>query len=463
MTDRPDDRRWAAAAALLCTCWYAALLTGFSFDLLRPTTFGYIFNSMIEHLAQGRLDVAPDAVRAEGFYRDGRAYAYFGIFPALLRLPLLALPRGALLADLTHLSTLLAAGLGLYWQLRAIGAVAASLDGNRQARRLLAALAACAALGGPQVQFLRASVYQEVTFWAAAFAALFVAAALRGLLGGFTPRLLRLMALAAGLALSTRVSTGLGLYAALGLLLLWRAWPGRLAPRAWLIRLLGPGNRVALLLLAAFLAVTLAVNLGRWGNPFTVADLRLQGMTLLYPGRMARILASGEFAFARIWFGLLYYFLPVCFIIIRGTMIFAEYRQRMVEIELPPASFLATDPLLVLLSALFVARLRAAWRALPGLVALAGGLTLPALLMLGLVFMNFRYRQEFYPFFTATALGTLLLGGGARLSRRAWTLAGLGILAAHATLLLYAHIRFGPADAELVWAMIWRVMKTLGL
>jgi len=280
---------------------------------------------------------------------------------------------------------------------------------------------------------------------------------------GFSGRILGWMALAAGLALTTRVSTGMGLYAALGLLALVRAWPGRLAPLAWLRGVFGAEMRWPILLLAAFLALTLAVNWGRWGNPLVVVDLREHLMNALHPDRIERVLASGEFNPARMWFGLLYYFLPVCFLTVDGTLLLADYQRLMVEIELPPGSFFASDPVLTLLSLVFLARLRAVWRAMPGLVAMAGGLALPALLMLGLIFMNFRYRQEFYPFLTLAALGALLIGGGGRLARWAWPLTLAGVVASHLFLLMYGVARFGPADGPIVWEMLWSTMRRLGL
>ena len=46
------------------------------------------FNSMLEHLLHGRFDVDPQIIGTNGYWFKGGVYAYFGIFPALLRLPL---------------------------------------------------------------------------------------------------------------------------------------------------------------------------------------------------------------------------------------------------------------------------------------------------------------------------------------------------------------------------------------
>src|ERR1035441_8288016 len=70
--------------------YYGALITNGNFKLFWPTDEGLTFNSMLEHLLHGRFDVDPEAIGNEGFLRDGRVYAYQGVFCALIRLPLLA-------------------------------------------------------------------------------------------------------------------------------------------------------------------------------------------------------------------------------------------------------------------------------------------------------------------------------------------------------------------------------------
>ena len=84
------ERRVLRLLAGVCALWAVFQLTRGSFNFLAPVPFGLTFNSMAAHLLAGRFDVDPAAVGAEGFARDGRIYAYFGIFCALLRLPWLA-------------------------------------------------------------------------------------------------------------------------------------------------------------------------------------------------------------------------------------------------------------------------------------------------------------------------------------------------------------------------------------
>src|SRR6185437_445014 len=101
--------------------YYALLLTAFgSVGLFAPVTYGLNFNSMLMHLLRGRFDVDPAAIGYEGFLRNGAVYSYFGVFPALLRAPLLPL-RDFAAIDVTRLSCLLAATLmGLFKALSAL-------------------------------------------------------------------------------------------------------------------------------------------------------------------------------------------------------------------------------------------------------------------------------------------------------------------------------------------------------
>ena len=71
-----------------CALYYAFVLTDGSFNLFAPQFVGLSFNSMLQHMLAGSVDVDPAVIGYEGFARDGRVYAYFGPFCALLRLPL---------------------------------------------------------------------------------------------------------------------------------------------------------------------------------------------------------------------------------------------------------------------------------------------------------------------------------------------------------------------------------------
>ncbi len=416
-----------AVAAALAALWYAALIGG---ALIAPPAGEepvLVFNAMLARMLQGGFDIAPEAIGMEGFLHGDQVIAYFGIFPALLRLPLLALPDGMVL-DVTRLSIVAAAGFAVFWQIRAVWLL---LERGVLPKALAAALGAALMFGGPQVQFLRATMYEEVLQWSAAFAALFVFQALAGLIEENVTRRLRWLALAAGLALLTRASTGAGLMAALVGLMAVLAWRG-----AKLRQLAAPAA-----IAASFAAAVMSINYARWGNPFTVVDLSAHLMNARFPDRLARIAAGGEFSLARLPYGLMYYFAPVWPLYWPGGgLIFADFQARLVEAELPPASFLLSDPLLLLLAARVRTR-----RAAP--LAIAAGLALPALLMLGLVFMNHRYRQDFYPLMTFAAFAGIWLRPAALPTPRTCRLlATIGISFSHLFLLFYLRAGMGPAD-----------------
>ena len=438
--------RLPLACLAVAVLWYPLLMWFLGFAPFQAQDFGLAFNSMAEHLLSGRFDVDPDAIGAEGFTVGERSVAYFGIFCAVLRIPLVLWPGGARL-DVTWWSCLGALCLAAFFQARAVSL--AWRAGPETPRRgwLAAALLLCLLLGSPNIAFLRPSIYQEPISWGYAEAMGFLVLALRGLTleTGFDRRTLVLMALCAALALLTRVSFGIGLYAALGLLLLVRLRSLRERPGEWL----APG---CVLLLGVLL--TGLVNHGRWGNPLVFADYSLFNLSQdAAPGRLGRLAAYGAFHPARLWLGLGYYFLPV-WIWLRadGHVLFAETQSVLMDsMELPPGSFFLSDPFLLVLAAAGLWTVRDRARA-----ALSLGLSLPIGLMLCAISMAHRYRMEFYPLLIFAAL--LALTAPRREERagpglpgrgfRAAVVAGVvvSVLTAHAMAAIVARSPWGPGE-----------------
>jgi hypothetical protein len=203
---------WLVPAAI----YYAFLLTAGGGGLFAPALHGLTFNSMLLHMLEGRFDVDPAATGDEGYLQGGLVYAYFGVFPALARSVFLWVPGFAQI-DFTRLACLVAVSLMALFKVLTARMMWREARG-RAALMLLLAMTALIVFAGPQIQFLRPSIYQEVVLWAGAFAAGFVYLLLRGLCrhDGFTPKLLTGMAMLGGLTLLTRVSTALGLYAVFG-------------------------------------------------------------------------------------------------------------------------------------------------------------------------------------------------------------------------------------------------------
>jgi hypothetical protein len=306
--------------------------------------------------------------------------------------------------------------------------------------------------GGPQVQFLRPSIFMESVLWAGAFAAAFVSLVLRGWTreAGFTAGMLSAAALVAGLCLLTRVSTGCGLYAALGLIWLWRMIEEirRADPRP--LRLVSP-----VLVLLAFAALTGFVNQQRWDNPLVFFDLSRALILEHFPERLQRLGQTGEFNPTRLGFGLIYYVLPLW--VLRdgsGQLLWADFVERTIDMaELPPSSFVVSDPLIVGLAVFGLFGLgRAAVPRRVSIALAAIGLAVPALLMPIALSYTFRYRIEFYPLLELCAFvgfWRVLT----RLSTRVQAILGVGtaasVVAAHAMWLLNAMSPLGPGSRVL--------------
>jgi hypothetical protein len=180
---------------LIAAVYYFFLVMDGSLNLFKPVyhfwTWGMTFNSMLDHLLHGEFDVDPKAIGPEGFVRNGKTYTYFGIVPALLRLPLV--PTGALAwFDATRLYCALAATAALCFKLATVAFINDKLPKSRLQAIAFFVIVLSLLFGGAQIQFLNGSLYQEAILWAGAIAAGFVYCAIRGLIadsGGSRPRI----------------------------------------------------------------------------------------------------------------------------------------------------------------------------------------------------------------------------------------------------------------------------------
>ena len=253
------------------------------------------------------------------------------------------------------------------------------------------------------------------------------------------------MAAVAGLALLCRVSFGLGLYAALGLMLSLEAWRGR--AQLLSLRALAP----AALALGLFAGASLGVNAARWDRPLTFVPFREQ-LALVRHGddRLQRVDRYGELNLRRIPFALQYYLAPVWALDDgKGRLLLQNTQLELFDdVELPPSSLLFTDPVVCILAGIGVLAL--ARRRAPADGPMAGaalaGLACPILVMLTAISLCFRYRLDFYPALDfAACLGAASLRPSSRLTGRILPLAGVGAAAAFVTLWLAYFAPFGPA------------------
>jgi hypothetical protein len=470
-----DDRRLQFALLAFMVLFYGVILS--NARLHHPTwPVDRTFNSMLDHLAHGQFDVDPKIIGMEGSERNGHIYTYFGVTCALVRLPLLLFHRLDL--DVTRWSCFFAVCLAGMMKIRIVLFLRRYCGPAPTSEWAFGLMLAYIVLGGAEIGYLKASIFQEVLFWSVAFAAVFVYFAVKGLVTGqFTAVALSWMAIAAGFGLLTKVSTGMGLYAALGLLLLVLLVEEIRAGRAFFTRRF----LIPVAILAVFLIAVGTINYNRWGNPATFGGSDLYLGNIEHPDRIPRVHLYGLFNLTRIPLGLSYYFLPIWALQgADGQLLFESTQTRLMDaLELPPSSFLLTDMLPIafivfLAISLWAGRhrlarvLRTEWGIAPGEetqptfrlfspvqgLALAAGLAVPCVLMLTFISMNYRYRLEFYPEMDLLAfLGLYAIISNpsllARFNRcKRWMLAAtiVSIVSAFATMALYKLSDWGPSQ-----------------
>ena len=440
----------------LCLIWLAGVLYAalcMAHWIGRPVPSGLVFNEMLSNLLQGRFDISPATIAGEAYIFKGHSYAYFGMFCALLRLPLLLTGNNG--ADVTGISLLIAAAISLACRL---GIVATILNRAGRVNPVLRwAIIIAVAANGEAIQYLAPSIYQEVVSWGAALASIFVLLALRLVLGFAKPgaALYAAMALCAGLALLCKVTFGLGLYCAFGLLAavqLWRSWPLG-AQFVAALRKLAPAAAVLVL----FAGLTGGVNYARWENPLTFMPLNLpKPGDKYFPPRPERLAKYGSNNVRRIPFALQYFFVPVWVLTDdSGKMISEPEQSELFDgVEFPPSSFFLSDPLTCILAVLGLGALttrRPAWVDLAAARAVVAGLAVPTGVILTATYLAFRYRMEFYPAFDFLAcIGLADLVWRERVLPKFVAplfagLAGFAMAAAFAGFLSYLLIGFGPA------------------
>ena len=429
---------------------------------------GFTFNEMLLQLLHGKFYLTQSTIGNEAFHYNGHAYAYFGIFCALLRLPLLI--TGTIRStDMTVTSILIATAVSMAFRVASAVTVFQMDKAGKLSALSRNIILIAVAFSGESIQFLRPSVFQEIVSWGAALAAAFSFLALRVILGAARKNAATYVAMAAvaGLALLCRFSFGLGLSAALGFMLAMDSLQSlRAGAFAAALRRAVPAAAV----LALFVAVVGAINFARWGDPLTFIPLRLQTDALAaFPDRLPRLERFGEFNLARVPFGLQYYFAPIWELQNQsGALLFQRQQLQMFDVvEIPPGSLLLSDPVTCLFALIGVGLIfrRPNLFAEPGLArAVLLGLSIPAVVMLGAIAMTFRYRMEFYPvldFACWLGLAAVVLRDRAVSARSTSLLAvvaGVGLLIAGMSRVAYAASPFGSlTDIDLThgWSAIY--------
>ena len=387
--------------------YYAILIGNGTIDFGSPDPLGLLFNDMAWHLLRFDFTISPDVVREEAFVRDGVTYTYFGIFPAVLRVPFILFGRPDL--PLSKLSCWLALSMSAMLQTSIVLRICTTLPVSRLRVGLVLTGLAALLLTGPQLGLtFTAWVYNEPILWGGVFVLLFIRTAVFCTTSGTQPDAkgwLR-MGLFCGAALNTRptdaVAIAVGITAAVLVFSVPLVWGSRRATAyaEWI----GDALRASVLCGCAFLplgAIAFFVNWNRWGNPFEFMPEAYAVQFLADPRRMRVLNEVGSFNFVHIPLAASYYLLGM-----PRYPGMAETLDRLFDSAGYPRSILMlTSTTAIGLTVYGVG----AWarscynsravRQIGFVAAIVAGLTSVGQLLL-LSYLNYRYRYAFVPLLT---------------------------------------------------------------
>jgi hypothetical protein len=318
----PGAVRWACAAggslAVMVLGWVVA--AGRLELAVRPSSD--FFDAQARAWLDGRWDLPFEVLRIEAFAIDGKAFTYFGVVPAALRLPVIMLADAVgyavdgRLAQPFMLMALVLALVGVamvWWRVRCVMRGPAAVS---TVELVLAGSWVALAGTATVLVFLagQGTVYHEAILWGVAFAVLSFAELVRFAATGAV-RPLVLAAVFALLALLSRPSVGGGPVVALAALtVVWvlagvagragwawrqRGSDDRLAALAPGLRSASGGARSRLFMAAALATATIVpivayamVNTARFGEPFRL-PVEAQVLAEYDPAR-AKALADND-------------------------------------------------------------------------------------------------------------------------------------------------------------------------
>jgi hypothetical protein len=427
----------ASAPVLVAFGW---LLMAGTWSPLQRRFFDDFFDAQARAFLDGHWDVPRDVVAFEGFAIDGKAYIYFGPWPALLRTPLLAV-TDRFDGRLTTVSMALAMvvfAVAAYRLNLAVREIVRGGAGVTRGEIVATAGLAVAVLAGPPLWLASAAVvYHEAILWGLALTVATLDAAARWIRRP-THRGLAAVGVLGALAVSSRQTLGLGIIATLAAVAL-------VAGTARLLRRTGrsvdplPGVRPGGVLLVCGLLVIVAAipNLARFGDP-RGPPIERQIASSTFDDRKAFLEANGNS-----WFGpqfvpttLLQYARPDAFDL-RGSFPWLDFPAvgptvvgdvTFDDLEWS-SSVPVTMPALVVLAipgaAWLVGAARRRYGPGVGLLLLWVGTGVGAAGAIAIGYIAHRYLADLMPFVLVPALvGFHVLLGPAPAARRAWRRAG---------------------------------------
>jgi len=265
---------------------FAIILTATSghFDLLRSDPFGNFFDAQARALMHGRWNVPATELSFEGIRRGSNTYTYFGLWPSLLRMPVIAI-FPSLYGRLTQLSMLFAFAVFLWALAELQWLIRTFVRPNRACGGFEAAAVIIAIAVGSSALFMasRPIVYNEAILWGIALSSLAYSRIMR-LIRRQTAQALLIACLTSLLALLSRPSVGLGPVVALAIVAvaqLLRAVPVT-RRRNWLTHLDwlgadGPAPRRRSRWIAGWIAsvaipivVYASINFARFNSAFSI-------------------------------------------------------------------------------------------------------------------------------------------------------------------------------------------------
>jgi hypothetical protein len=282
--------------SLLVWCWF---VTWGDWKLFQQEDFCGFYDAYAGSILDGHVDVPRSAIGVEAFTFEGKAYGYFGIAPALLRIPLvLMFPKMAGLWS--RLMILIAATITLICAYALLRMFRGSARELTTGERVLHSIFMLSAAIGSTTVFLvgRAYTYHEALAWSAAFALLFAWAIARYLQ---RPRCKFLVAAAAFSFMSfhSRATIGTGALLAASIvaaILVIRAfWKPQFAGTIFAFgEVVRPGRHALIAAAAVFLtlAVYFGVNYAKF-RTFDALPLRYYDLYHEFPVRM-RITAGKQ-------------------------------------------------------------------------------------------------------------------------------------------------------------------------
>lgn len=303
-------RRPARQGAFVASLLFAIVLVNWSWHLQPFRYTSDFYDVQARQLFHGHLAVPLDRIGLEAF-RHGDAYhLYFGIFPTLLRMPLLLVTSrfdGRLTQPSMALAwvVLLVAVHGLTWRTRVLVRGGADVCPVDRVDRIVTVLAPVLVAAATPVLFLASvtAVYHEAILWGLA-ASLLAFERLLAVLDAPTPRAIAGFGAAAFVATTSRAAVGVapcataGVVVAVAAIASARRAPGRLRALAVRVRAaLGAdavGGRAAVVLAIAVVlpvAAHVVVNEARFGTAMS-PPYASQVWTELSPERRSALEAN---------------------------------------------------------------------------------------------------------------------------------------------------------------------------